>query len=106
MSDTADAIAPAFTLLQLEALLAWSARRPRGFRVAITTENDCAEEIAEISQRADYAYAMHHMVSGRIHLEMESGADAWEADTVEEALEALLANEEALEAGWIAAAAR
>ena len=104
MSNIADAIAPAFTISQLDTLLAWSARRPRGFRVAITADNEWAEEIALISQREFYIYALHPALSGGVHLEMASGRGAWDFDTIDEALVALLEIEEDMEVSWIAGA--
>ena len=102
MSDTADAIAPAFTLSQLDTLLAWSAGRPRGFRIAITTVNEWAEETAEIGQREDYIYVLYPTLTGRVHLAMADCSEAWDFATIEEALAGLLLSEEGLETEWLA----
>ncbi len=104
MSDIAEVKAPAFSEAERETLLAWSAKRPRGFRVSLTSQDDAVEELAEFAQREAHSciYMMHLTGFGRVRLRMVEGWDTWEVDTVEEALAVLLVNEEALEEEWIA----
>ena len=104
MSETAGTVIPIFSVAQHKTLVAWSAKRPRGFRVTLTHASEYAEEIAEITQRAahEFLYYLHPTVSGRVSLFIVECWHALEVDTVEEALEALLAREEELEVWWIA----
>ena len=104
MSDTAEAVAFAFSVEQRAVLLAWSAKCPRGFRVMFTTANTAADELAMITQRGphEYLYRLHPLPNGRIYMGIVIGHAEWECDTVEEALAELLAIEEEREARWIA----
>ena len=104
MSDIAEVKTHAFSEAERETLLAWSAKRARGFRVLLTSQNDAVEEVAEFAQRETHncIYMMHLTEFGRVRLRMVEGWDTWEVDTVEEALAMLLVNEEALEEDWIA----
>ena len=104
MSDIAEVTTPAFSEAERKTLLAWSAKRPRGFRVSLTSQDDAVEELAEFAQREAHSciYTMHLTGLGRVRLRRVEGWDTWEVDTVEEALAVLLVNEEALEEEWIA----
>ena len=104
MSETAGTVTPTFSLAQHKTLRAWSAKRPRGFRVTLTHDDEAAEEIAKITQRAahEFLYYLHPTMSGRVSLFIVECWHALEVDTVEEALEALLAREEELEVWWVA----
>ena len=95
---------PAFTIGQLEALYAWSSKRPRGFRHVLAHCYDMAEEVAEITQREahDHLYRILPAAHGRATLEAADGYGAWELDTVEAALAELLTIEAGLEVEWIA----
>ena len=102
MSDPA--ILPAFTIGQHKALLAWSSTRPRGFRHVLAHCYSTAEEVAELTQREayDHLYRISPVEGGKVKLETKHGYDAWEMDTVEEALAELLIIEAELEVEWIA----
>lgn len=104
MSDTAEAVAFAFSVEQRTILLTWSAKCPRGLRVMLTSENNAADELAMITQREAHAYLyrLHPLPNGRIYVGIVVGHAEWECDTVEEALAELLVIEEEREARWIA----
>ena len=104
MSNTAEAVALAFSLEQLAVLLTWSAKRPHGFRVTFTTASNAAVELAMVTRREahEYLYRLHPLPSGRICMDIVVGQAKWECDTVEEALAELLSIEEEREARWIA----
>ena len=93
---------PAFTIAQLDALIAWSAGRPRGFRHVLAPGYDYAIEVAKITQREayDHLYRIRPALNGRVELEVRHGGELWELDTIEEALAALLTIEVELEAEW------
>ncbi len=95
---------PAFTLVQLATLAAWSASRPRGFRHVLAQAYEQQDEVAEMTQREahDHLYRIYPTVDGRVCLEMTHGGDAWEMGTIEEALAGLLVLEEELEIEWAA----
>ncbi len=95
---------PAFTIGQLETLLAWSAGRPRGFRHVLAQGYDQAIEVAEMTQREvyDHLYRIRPALNGRVELEARHGGEVWELDTIEDALAELLAIEVELEAEWVA----
>ena len=95
---------PAFTIDQLIALVAWSSKRPRGFRHVLAQNYDYAIEVAEMTQREayDHLYRIRPTLNDRVELEVRHGGDAWEMDTIEEALAELLAIEVELEAEWMA----
>jgi CYTH domain-containing protein len=103
MSDPSEP-GPAFTLVQLATLAAWSAGRPRGFRHVLAQAYEQQDEVAEMTQREahDHLYRIYPTVDGRVCLEMTHGGDAWEMGTIEEALTGLLVLEEELEIEWAA----
>lgn len=102
MFNTAAVVSPAFSMAQHATLREWSDRRPRGFRICIATDEECAEEVAYAYQRDECPYDLRPTLTGRIYLGTADG-NGWEVNTLEGALALLLVNEEVLEAEWIAA---
>jgi demethoxyubiquinone hydroxylase (CLK1/Coq7/Cat5 family) len=97
MSDASEMF-PAFTLLQLGALTAWSAALPHGFQVRLVIDHHYAEELAELVQHDECKYTLNPTTDGGVALISTDWRYCREVDTVEAALAALLVREKELEA--------
>ena len=86
---------PAFTLAQLQVIIAWDGIRPYGLCARIVTDHPEFLEAAEIvqGQPPQMRYLLHPTRQGTVMLSRASGGE-WELPTVERALTRLLMMEE------------
>lgn len=86
---------PAFTLAQLQVIVAWDGIRPYGLSARIVADHPDFLEVAEVSQGQPprLRYVVHPTLQGTVMLSRSTGGE-WELPTVERALTRLLMLEE------------